>query len=200
MKAKEVLKLLNISRPTLCKYVKLGIIKTTLKGNGLYDYDEDSVYAFIGIKKEKHKSKIVSYSRVSAQNQKEQLKEQSNRIYEACISRGLSLDEQYEDIKSGMSFDRKGFQKLCEEVIRGNIELIVIENKDRLLRFGYEMFEGFFKYFGAKILVLNDNIQNKSYDQELTDDLISIIEYFSTKSCSCRRKLNRIKKELEESK
>ena len=74
-----------------------------------------------------------------------------------------------------MSFDRKGFDKLCQEVIRGNVEMIVIENKDRLMRFGYEMFEKFFRYFGTKILVLNDEISNKSYEQELTDDLISII-------------------------
>lgn len=198
MKAKEVLKILNITRPTLCKYVKLGIIKVKRLKNGLYDYDEESVYEFIGLKKEKHNSKIVSYSRVSTQNQKEQLKEQSNRIYESCISRGIKLDEQYEDIKSGMSFDRKNFQRLCEEIINGNIELLVIENKDRLMRFGYEIFEGFFKYFGCKILVLNDTISNKLYEQELTEDLISIIHYFSMKSSSHRRKLNKIRKELEE--
>lgn len=96
-----------------------------------------------------------------------------------------------------MSFDRKGFDKLCQEVIRGNVEMIVIENKDRLMHFGYEMFEKFFKYFGTKILVLNDEISNKSYEQELTDDLISIIHYFSMKSYSHRRKLNKLRKELE---
>ena len=51
-------------------------------------------------------------------NRRRQLKEQTQRIYESCISRGIQLDEQIEDIKSGMSFDRKGFQKLCEMVIR----------------------------------------------------------------------------------
>lgn len=200
MKAKEVLTLLNITRPTLCKYVKLGYIKAIKMPNGQYKYDDDSVYAFIGLKKEKHNSLIVSYSRVSTQNQKNQLKEQTNRIYESCISRGIKLDKQYEDIKSGMSFDRPSFQKLCEEIIRGNIELLVIETKDRLLRFGYEMFENFFKYFGCKILVLNDAISNKSCEEELTEDLISIIHYFSMKSYSHRRKLNKIRKELEESK
>ena len=121
----------------------------------------------------------------------------TNRIYESCISKGIVLDEQIEDIKSGMSFDRKGFDELCQEVIRGNVEMIVIENKDRLMRFGYEMFEKFFRYFGTKILVLNDEISNKSYEQELTDDLISIIHYFSMKSYSHRRKLNKLRKELE---
>ena len=197
MKSKEVLKILGVTRTTLTKYVKEGTIKVTKMKNGYYNYDDDSVYAFIGLKKKKHNSKIISYARVSTQNQKEQLKAQSNRIYESCISKGIVLDEQIEDIKSGMSFDRKGFDKLCQEVIRGNVEMIVIENKDRLMRFGYEMFEKFFRYFGTKILVLNDEISNKGYEQELTDDLISIIHYFSMKSYSHRRKLNKLRKELE---
>ena len=198
MKSKNVLQILGITRATLCKYVKLGYIKATLLSTGLYNYDDDSVYAFIGVKKNKHNSKIISYSRVSTQNQKNQLKEQTQRIYESCISKGLKLDKQYEDIKSGLSFDRKNFQKIIEEIIRGNVELLVIENKDRLVRFGYEILEGIFKYFGCKILVLNDTISNKSYEQELTEDLISIIHYFTMKSYSHRRKLNKIRKEIEE--
>ena len=110
------------------------------------------------------------------------------------------MDEQIEDIKSGMSSDRKGFNYVCQEIIKGNVELLVIENKDRLLRFGYEIFEDFFKYFGTKILVLNDTLENKTYEQELTEDLISIIHYFTMKSYSHRRKLNKLRKELENEK
>lgn len=197
MKAKEVLQILGVTRATLCKYVKEGIIKVNKKGNGYYDYDEDSVYAFIGQKKNKHNTKIISYSRVSTQNQKSQLKEQTQRIYNACTSRGLIIDEQIEDIKSGMSFDRSGFDRLCQEIIQGDVKLVVIENKDRLVRFGFEMFEKFFKYFGTTILILNNEEFNKTYEQELTEDLISIIHYFSMKSYSHRRKLNKLRKELE---
>lgn len=200
MKAKDVLKILNISRITLMKYLKVGYISATKLPNGRYEYDENSVFALIGNKKEKKNKKIISYSRVSTQNQKEQLKEQTQRIYNSCISRGIKLDEQIEDIKSGMSSDRKGFNYVCQEIIKGNVELLVIENKDRLLRFGYEMFEEFFKYFGTKILVLNDALENKTYEQELTEDLISIIHYFTTKSYSHRRKLNKLRKELEDEK
>lgn len=73
---------------------------------------------------------------------------------------------------------------------------IVIENKDRLSRFGFDLFEKFCSYFGTKIIVAND-ISEKSYEEELTEDLISIIHYFSMKSYSHRRKLNKIKKGLE---
>ncbi len=198
MKACEVMSLLHITRPTLCKYLKVGYIKATKTTAGQYIYDDDSVYAFIGQKKHKENKIIVSYARVSTQNQKDQLISQNQRIYESCISRGLNLDMQLSDIKSGLSENREGLQKLIRLVIENKVKLVVIENKDRLVRFGYEILESVFRYFGTSILVLNDSVQNKSYEQELTDDLISIIHYFSMKSYSHRRKLNKIRRELEE--
>jgi len=44
MRAKEVMKLLNISRPTLYRYVKRGLIKVDAEINGQYLYNDESVY------------------------------------------------------------------------------------------------------------------------------------------------------------
>lgn len=96
-----------------------------------------------------------------------------------------------------MNSDRQGLIKVFEHIYKGEVELLIIENKDRLVRFGFELLEQSFKYFGTKILVLNDTIEDKTYEQELTDDLISIIHYFTMKSYSNRRKLNKLRKELE---
>lgn len=198
MKAKEVKKLLGITQYTLYRYLKSGKIKLNSKlAKTFYDYDDDSVYALIGQKSSKKNRLIISYARVSTQNQKNQLVEQNQRIYNSCISRGLKLDKQFSDIKSGMSSDRKDFQEVLRMIIQGEVEILVIENKDRLVRFGYEILEQIFKYFGCKILILNDILENKSYEQELTEDLISIIHYFTMKNYSHRRKLNKLRKELE---
>jgi len=43
MKAKEVLEKLNITRPTLTKYVKQGLVKVDSVINGQYNYNEESV-------------------------------------------------------------------------------------------------------------------------------------------------------------
>ena len=96
-----------------------------------------------------------------------------------------------------MNFDRKEFNEMISEVVKGNVGNIVIENKDILCRFGFNLFERFCSYFGTKIIIAND-ISEKSYEQELTEDLISIIHYFSIKSNSHIIKLNKIKKELED--
>ena len=68
MKAKEVLKILQVSRQTLTTYVKNGSIVVQKKPNGYYDYDEDSVLKKAGITPER---KIVVYARVSTQNKRQ---------------------------------------------------------------------------------------------------------------------------------
>ena len=195
MKAHEVKKILNITQPTLSKYVKDNRIRVVKINKYHYIYNDDDIYKMIGIKKEKKQKINVSYSRIS-NKRNEDLKEQSQRIYNYCVNKGISIDIQYEDTKSGMNFDRIQFNQLIESVIKGEIELLIIENKDRLVRFGFELLENIFKYFGTKILVINDKLLDKTQEQELTDDLLSIIHYFSMKSYSNRRKLNKMKKEL----
>lgn len=195
MKAKQVLKLLNITRPTLVKYHKTGIIKLDATINKQYIYNDESVYALLGLKKKHHTKINVIYARTS-NPPKKYLDEQINRILNYCTSKGITIDKEFSDVKSGMNFTRNGFNDLIEEIIKGNVDLVVIENKDRLVRFGFELLENICKYYKTKILVIND-LSDKSYEQELTEDLISIIHYFSMKSYSNRRKLNKIKKELE---
>jgi len=73
MKASEVLKILRITRPILSKYVKEGIIKVTVLPNGRYDYDSESVYAFLNKDVQR---KTVIYARVSTNKQKKDLQNQ----------------------------------------------------------------------------------------------------------------------------
>ena len=195
MKAKDVLKILNITRPTLTKYVKENKIKVDSVINGQYVYNDESVFSLIGLKKEKQNRLNVIYARVS-NPPKKYLDEQLKRLINFCSEKGITIDKEYFDIKSGMNFERDQFKDLIQEIVKGNIELIVIENKDRLCRFGFDLFNEFCKCFKTKLIVVNE-LSEKNIEQELTEDLISIIHYFSMKSYSHRRKLNKIKKELE---
>lgn len=195
MKAKNVLKILNITRPTLTKYVRENKIKVDSVINGQYVYNDESVYSLIGLKKGKQNRLNVIYARVS-NPPKKYLDEQLKRLINFCSEKGITIDKEYFDIKSGMNFERDQFKNLIQEIVKGNIELIVIENKDRLCRFGFDLFNEFCKYFKTKIIVVNE-LSEKNFEQELTEDLISIIHYFSMKSYNHRRKLNKIKKELE---
>ena len=103
MKSKEVLNLLKVTRPTLTKYVKTGLVQVDATVNGHYVYNDASVFALIGKKAKRHDREVVSYSRVSTRSQEQQLKEQTKRIYDSCVARGVVLSRQVEEIASGMN-------------------------------------------------------------------------------------------------
>lgn len=197
MKAKEVKNILGVTQQTLHNYVKNGLLTPFKVNDTHYEYDEEQVMALIGGKANKPRFN-VTYARVSQPKQRNDLKAQSERLYDFCIGKGIELKEQIEDVKSGMEFDnRKGFQKLLDMVLQNQVDNVVVENKDRLVRFGFNLLKNVFRRHGTNIIVMSD-IDNKTYEQELTDDLISIIHYYSMKSYSNRRKLNAVKRMLEE--
>jgi len=194
MTIKEVKKLLKVTNRTVNNYIHQGIIRFTKINDKHYIYNDEDVFSLIN-KKNPHRF-TVTYARVSLSKQRKDLITQNERLYNYSINNGYVLHKQYQDVKSGMNFnDRKDFNLLLNQVIDNKIETIIVENKDRLCRFGFDLFENFCKQYNTKIIVTSD-VENKSYEQELTDDLISIIHYFSMKSYSNRRKLNKIKKEL----
>ena len=112
MKAKQVLQLLNVSRVTLCTYVKKEYIKVIKMPNGTYDYNEDSVYEFIGKKKDRVN---VIYARVSTYKQKDDLKRQVNKLQCHCNQNNIDINKIYQEIASGINFERKEFKIILQK-------------------------------------------------------------------------------------
>ena len=77
----------------------------------------------------------------------------------------------------------------------GEITSIVIAHKDRFIRFGYEWFERFLQSNGAEIVIVNN--EKMSPEQELINDLISIIHVFSCRIYGLRKYKNKIKGDKE---
>jgi hypothetical protein len=104
---------------------------------------------------------------------------------------GLPIDEIYTDIGSGMNFKRKNFLKLIKEINEGKINSITIAHRDRLCRFGFDMIEFLCEQKQVKINVINDD--RLSPEQELCQDLTSIIHVFSSRLYGLRKYKNKIK-------
>lgn len=194
MKANEVRKILGVTQKTINAYVKSGKLNPLVVNSHHYEYDRDEVYSLI----KKSKERInVTYARVSLPKQKKDLETQNERLYDFALRNGYTIKEQLQDVKSGMAFsERKNFMKLIDMVTEDTVEYVIVENKDRLTRFGFELLREVFKRHGTTIIVMSE-MENKSYEQELTDDLISIIHYYSMKSYSNRRKLHNAEKALK---
>jgi predicted site-specific integrase-resolvase len=184
MKSKEVLKLMKITRPTLCAYIKSGKIKGIKQSNGYYDYDEKSIYAFMKIPMDARIN--VIYARVSTQKQKKDLCTQVSSLTNFCIENDIEYSNIYQEIASGIDFERKQFSSLMQLVFEHKVNNIYITYKDRISRLSFLTLKNMFKQFGTNIIIINKN--NNTNSDELFEELLSLIHLFSTKTYSQRRK------------
>jgi len=194
MKAREVMKLLNICRTTLYHYTKDNIIKHTKLSNGYYDYDEHSVLQFI---KKDNRSNVI-YARVSTYKQKNDLTNQINKLQTYCKDNNINIYQVYSEIASGIDLDRTELSKLLDDVFSYKIKNIYISNKDRLTRLSFKTLESLLNKFNTNIIVIN-NIHNQNNDNEIFEELISLMHIFSTTLYSNRRKnkINIYKQDIE---
>lgn len=164
--------------------------------NGMYDYDKESVYRMFN--KDIDRFDVI-YARVSTQKQRNDLENQVKTIENFALNNGIKISDVYKDIGSGMNFERKEFQRLLNNVIEHKINRIFITYKDRLSRIGFDMFKSIFEKFNCEIVVLNEIDDEKQVENEIFNEIISLIHCFSMKVYSSRRKekLKLIEKELE---
>ena len=197
MKAKKVMEFYGINRDTLCRWVKNGKIKHTVLPNGRYDYDLGMVG---GPTVEEARRRSVLYCRVSTSSQKDNLTRQVERVKSFASARGIVVDKCHQEIASALNYNRREYRKLYNDVANGEIDKIVIEYKDRLLRIGFDDFAELCKIKGTELIVIDESTdQNKQ--SEIVNDLVSIIHHFSSKIYSSRRKKNleNLIKEFEQS-
>ena len=195
MTAAEVLRILQITRPTLTKYVKEGKLKVTVKGNGRYDYDADSVYKMLNKDIER---KTYLYARVSTSKQKKDLENQVQLLKNFCFQNGYVINGIYQDIASGISFDkRKHFFEMLDDILAGKVNKVIITYKDRLSRVGFELFVYLFRKYGCEIIVISEAGSEKLDSQEIFEEIISLLHCYSMKLYS-NRKAKKIKEVLEE--
>lgn len=127
---------------------------------------------------------VYIYSRVSNSNQKDDLKNQISFLKSYCNSKGY-ITKELTDTGSGMNFKRKNWNELLNLVQGGKVERIVVAHKDRFVRFGFDWFENFCERYDCKIEVVTN--ETLSPQEELVQDLISIIHVFSCRICGLRK-------------
>lgn len=124
----------------------------------------------------------VVYARVSSNDRKASLIEQQKRIEEFVSLKGLNLVASYREVASGMNDDRTVLNRIIDDE---RWTYLVIENKDRLTRFGFNYLKKLLAKRGKEIIVMHVTDDDK---QDLMKDLISIIYSFSARLYSIRRR------------
>ena len=83
------------------------------------------------------------------------------------------------------------WNQLLDEVMEQKIKTIIVTHKDRFVRFGYDWFEKFCMKFNTTIVVVNN--EELSPQEELVQDIVSILHVFSCRLYGLRK----YKKQIE---
>lgn len=186
MKANEVMKLLQISRSTLLRWRKDGILKATKLPSGQYDWDANSVFKILNKGETRG---VYLYARVSTPKQKQDLENQIENLKSFAMKNGYQVSGLYQDIASGISFEkRKEFFELLDLVIDGKVSKIIITYKDRLSRVGFDLFKHLFAKYHTEIIVMSELSDKKTDQQEIFEEIINLLHAFSMKMYASRRK------------
>ena len=194
-KPKEFAELLGVSVKTLQRWDREGILKANRTPIDRRYYTYAQYLQFKGIQIENDRRDVVIYARVSTRNQKDDLQNQVEFLKQFCNAKGMIVNQCMEEFGSGLNYNRKKWNKLLEEVMENKIKTIVISSKDRFIRFGYDWFEKFCEKFHTKIVIVTN--EALSPNEELVQDMISILHVFSCRLYGLRKYKNQIKEDEE---
>lgn len=195
----ETKNLLGVSKSTLQRWDREGRLIAQRTEGGHRRYRQSEIERLIGESSgEKPGSKDVvaaTYARCSTQDQKQHgdIDRQSARLSEYCAKKKYRVEYIIKDVGSGLNDRRKGFVQLCNLVVSGKINRVVIEHKDRLTRFQFNLIEFFFKSYGVEIEVTDR--KECTEQEEFVNDMMMLIASFSGKLYSMRARENRRNRE-----
>lgn len=190
----EAAKMLGVTLTTLRDMDKRGVLHPVRTQGNQRRFHEDEVKKLMGLREIRVPA---IYARVSSHDQKKDLNRQIQKLHLRYPDA-----EEFKDIRSGLKFDRKGFNQLLDAVRCRRISVVAVTHKDRLARFGFDLLENIFKGYGTTIEVMEDEKdKNESLQEEMVKDLISIITSFSgrlygMRSYKTKKLVDAVKKEI----
>ena len=195
-KTGEVMKILNISYSSIKVYDKTN--KLPIKRNkagrrvifreDLLDYLDEAGLLYRDDETDKHD---VIYARVSSNDQKQNGDLDRQALFLLEHADDLKNPVILKEVGSGLNDQRKKLQDLMKMVMDGKVDRVFVTYKDRLTRFGYHYLETVFAYNGVDIIVVKDKDKEKSVNEELVEDMMSLIASFSGKLYGMRSGKNK---------
>jgi putative resolvase len=134
----------------------------------------------------------IGYARVSSHDQKKDLETQKERLDH--YGQSYKNFEVISNLGSGLNYKKKGLKNLINMICQSKIGNLVLIHKDRLLRFGSEIIFQLCSYYGTNVVILED--VEKTFEEELTCDVIELMTVFSARLYGKRSHKNRKKVEL----
>ncbi len=127
------------------------------------------------------KGKAAIYARVSSAENKDNLERQAERLQAYAIARGYQIQHVVKETGSGLNDNRK---KLARLLTKEDYEVLIVEHRDRLCRFGSNYIDILLKRCNVTLAIVN-KVDDKRDD--LMTDLVAIITSFAARLYGQRR-------------
>ena len=195
--ASQVAAALCVTVKTVQRWDREGrLVPVARSGTNRRMYTEDQIREFQGQRQfGAAPVRLVAYCRVSSAAQRPDLADQRRVLEEFVAARGLANVEFIEEIGGGLNFKRKKFLALMDEIGRHEVKMLILAHRDRLTRFGYEWFEHHATAHGCELLVLNQ--EHLSPEQEMVQDMMTIVHCFSSRLYGLRNYRKKLKEALD---
>lgn len=154
---KEAAEILGVSDETLRIWERAGKLTPSYTEGGHRRYQRPDIEKLAGIyvepDKEQSSNKVAIYCRVSSHEQKAKgdLERQVGRMTSEALKRKYSIVAVFDEVGSGMNDNRKKLQKMFELVENKEIDIVLIEHKDRLSRFCLNYLVAYFKSYNVRV-------------------------------------------------
>ena len=163
---------------------KINAIRSKNNSKRFYDVssfisNESSSLENIIIKKQ------ICYCRVSSKHQKDDLERQIKFMQEKYPNAII-----IKDIGSGINWKRKGLISILQQIKNNQVGEIIIAHRDRLCRFAFELFEQIFGLYQVKLVVLDSGESESNGQNELCEDILSIMQIYACRKMGKRRYTN----------
>jgi predicted site-specific integrase-resolvase len=173
MKLSDWAKKQGISYKTAWRLYKQGHIKGYQLPTGTIIIEEEQ--------RREHRKRCIIYARVSDHQSKDNLERQAERLKDYAMAKGYQIVDVVKEIGSGVNDRRAKLQKTLK---RNDYDILLVEHKDRLTRFGFNYLQTLLEKCNIKIEVVNKVDDDK---HDLIQDFISIIYSFSARIYGIRK-------------
>lgn len=179
-------KMLGCSVVTLRRWEKLGKLTSIFRTFGNHRrYNIHDINKILN----KNKQKTICYSRVSSHDQKKDLIVQNKKLIQFAQENKYQNIEPIMDLGSGLNYKKKGLNKLINMILNKEISHLIINHKERLLRFGSELLFKICAFYNIEVIIVENKI--KDFNQDLTESVIEIMTVFCAKLYGSRSHKNK---------
>ncbi len=169
----KVCELLGISLSTAYRWIKSGKLIPEFRTLGNHRrFNLSSIHSQFIPTNNDNKLTLL-YSRVSSHDQKQDLITQQSKLLHFAQSNNFNNIKLISDLGSGLNFKKSGLNQLLQLILTQQIQTLIINHKDRLLRFGSELIFKLCDFYHIKVIILED--KSLSFEETLTHDVIELM-------------------------